>query len=100
MSGTLRPDTGGSLYCFRHETAIESPGGQISRGEDGITLCLLPPYADKEEETAYLQITLDEAAKVIERLAHLISHPEETTPETDENGIPLFANPIEKSLYE
>lgn len=100
MNETLSPDAGGSLYCFRHETAIESPEGQISKGEDNITICLLPPYANSEEETAYLQLTFDEATKVIERLAHLVCHSEETVPETDENEIPLFINPIEKTLYE
>lgn len=97
---TIKTIAGGSFESFRHETAIESPGGQISRGEDGITLCLLPPYAMSDDDTAYLQITLDEAAMIIEQLAHLISHPEETLPETDENGIPIFINPIQKSLYE
>lgn len=99
MSKTIYPTAGGSCFCFRHETAIESEGGQISKGADGITLSILPPYASGDDEE-YLQLTLQEAAQLIEQLAHLIATPDETLPETDENGIPLFANPIEKSLYE
>lgn len=99
MSKTIYPTAGGSFYCFRHETTIESEGGQISKGADCITLCVLPPYASGDDEE-YLQLTLQEAAQLIEQLAHLIAAPDETLPETDANGIPLFANPIEKSLYE
>ncbi len=97
---TITPIAGGRFECFRHETAITSDGGTISRGEDNITICLLPPYAMSDDETAYLQLSIAEAVQVIEQLAHLIATPSETLPETDENGIPLFINPIEKSLYE
>lgn len=99
MSRAVYPTAGGSFYCFRHETTIESEGGQISKGADGITLSILPPYASGDDEE-YLQLTLQEAAQLIEQLAHLIAAPDETLPETDANGVPLFANPIEKSLYE
>lgn len=97
---TIEPTAGGSFECFRHETAITSNGRQISRGEDNITLCILPPYASSDEDECYLQLTMPEAMRIIEQLAHLVATPEETLPETDENGIPLFINPIEKSLYE
>lgn len=100
MSRTIYPTAGGNVLCFRHETTIESEGGQISKGADNITLSILPPYALGDDETEYLQLTLQEAAQLIEQLAHLIATPDETLPETDENGIPLFANEIEKSLYE
>ena len=91
---------GGRFSCFRHQTAIETEDGQITQGADCITLCVLPSYAESDEDTAYLQLTLAEAVQVIEQLAHLVSSPDETLPETDSNGIPLFINPIEKSLYE
>ncbi len=93
----IKATKGGSISAARYETANTTAGGMKSRGEDSIILSIFPPYATEEE---YLELTIPEAQALAERLLHLSLHAEEAIPETDENGIPLFANPIEKSLYE
>lgn len=96
MMDEINATNGGSLFAARYETAKEI-GGQVRKGEDVVVISIKPPYATEEE---YIELTIPEALALAERLLHLSLHSEETIPETDENGIPIFINPIEKSLYE
>lgn len=93
----IKVTNGGYITASRHETAMETKGGMVHKGEDAIIISITPPYATDEE---YIQLSIPEAQELAERLLHLSLHSEETILETDKNGIPLFTNPIEKSLYE